>query len=216
MGQFDTIALIANQKKENEVEKAQRHDPRQRTKEEELEKRWESIPIGKENAVGYGELCYAWKKDERQVRAILHELSLYDAGDGLVLIRSAKSRGGFYRTADPEDMKAYRKECLNKGKSIFAPVRKINAILKAEEGALQCGITNNTRSARAAAGLSLKEAADMMRERFRDFDTAALWRIEEGTSLPTPAQLGALAAIYGTKTSDLLTMSDEALGAYTA
>lgn len=97
----------------------------------ELQDYWESLPIGKEEAAAYPELMAKWGMGERAVRATLHALSAYDAGDGLVLIRSARNKG-FYRTADPEEMKAYRKECLAKGRSIFAPVRKINRILGPE------------------------------------------------------------------------------------
>lgn len=97
------------------------------------EELWQSLPIGKENALNYPQLMARWGMSERGVRATLHALSFYDNGDNLVLIRSARNGGGFYRTADLEEMKAYRKECLNKGRSLFAPVRKINMILKQEE-----------------------------------------------------------------------------------
>lgn len=99
------------------------------TSEEKLEKYWTSIPIGKAHAVDYAYLMTAWKTGEREVRKILQNLSAWDNGDNLILIRSAKAGGGFYRTALVSDIKQFRSECLNKGKSIFAPVTKMNRVL---------------------------------------------------------------------------------------
>lgn len=98
-----------------------------------LEVYWSQLPTGKENAVDYPTLCRMWSKKERAVREILHALSRYDNGDDLVLIRSSKTRG-FYKTGDLEEIKAYRRECLNKGRSVFAPVRKCNRIIGDENG----------------------------------------------------------------------------------
>jgi len=90
---------------------------------------WNDIPIGKENAITYTELIVRWNMSERAVRKMLQDLSAYDNGDEYILIRSAKNRGGFYRTNNEHEINAFRTECLHKGKSIFAPVRKINRIL---------------------------------------------------------------------------------------
>lgn len=95
---------------------------------EQLSRYWEEIPIGRENAVSYFELCVKWGIAERQVRNILHDLSLFDNSDNFVLIRSARTKG-FYRSDDIDEIQAYRRECLSKGKSIFAPVKKCNRIL---------------------------------------------------------------------------------------
>ena len=90
---------------------------------------WNDIPIGRENARSYEELSTLWSCCERTVRRILQALSYYDNGDDLILIRSSKTNG-FYRTDDILEIEEFRKECLKKGKSIFAPIRKINRVLK--------------------------------------------------------------------------------------
>lgn len=100
-----------------------------------LEMYWHQIPIGKENAITYEELQVLWKTSERNVRKILSELSYYDNGDQLILIRSGRTKG-FYRTDDIEEIERYRKECLNKGRSIFAPVRKCNRVLAIDDSQL--------------------------------------------------------------------------------
>lgn len=70
---------------------------------------WDDIPIGKEYAVTYFELCQKWNCSERAVRNILHDLSLYDNGDNYILIRSGRSKG-FYKTDDESEIKAYKRE----------------------------------------------------------------------------------------------------------
>lgn len=96
---------------------------------------WKQIPIGKENALDYSMLCEMWDCSERVARSILHELSRYDNGDSYILIRSSKSKG-FYRTDDTDEIEKYRKECLNKGRSTFAPVRKCNRVLAIDDSQL--------------------------------------------------------------------------------
>ena len=46
-----------------------------------LETYWESIPVGKENAISYAELECMWQMREREVRKTLAELSGFDNGD---------------------------------------------------------------------------------------------------------------------------------------
>lgn len=99
---------------------------------EDLKRFWESIPVGKENAVPYPVLMVEWQMNERAVRMVLHDLSCYDSEDDLVLIRSSRNKG-FYRTNNPSEMREFRKECLEKGRSLFAPVHRINQLLKEDE-----------------------------------------------------------------------------------
>lgn len=93
-----------------------------------LKNYWDMIPIGRVNAVDYSELVIKWKCGQRTVRAILNELSRYDSGDDYILIRSSKGRG-FYRTDNTEEIEAFRKECLSRGRSCLAPVKKMNRVL---------------------------------------------------------------------------------------
>lgn len=102
------------------------------TKEEEKERYralWRDIPVGRENAIDYPMLCLIWSSTERKVREILHYLSSIDNGDDYVLIRSGRTKG-FYKTNDVYEIESYKHECLNKGRSIFAPLKKCNRLLK--------------------------------------------------------------------------------------
>lgn len=166
-----------------------------------LELFWSDIPIGKQNAVTYPELMKMWGKSERSVRAILHDLSLMDNGDDYILVRSASGKG-FYRTDDGSTIRAYKKECLNKGKSIFAPVKKINRVLK--ENTTQREIENNLRLEREAHGLKQSEVCKQMKKYDSQFDKSLLSKMENGVCLPTPFQLSKLAEIYGCKPSEIV------------
>lgn len=97
-----------------------------------MEHFWNDIPIGRENAITYPELCALWGCTERRVRYILHELSYWDNNDNFILIRSSRSKG-FYKTDNVQEIERYRIECTNKAKRTFAPLRKIRRVLKEVE-----------------------------------------------------------------------------------
>lgn len=169
--------------------------------ESKLELYWSEIPIGRENAWSYGMLCAVWRMSNRQVRAVLHELSRYDNGDNLILIRSSKG-DGFYRTDDAEEIKAYRAECLNKGRNTLAPLRKIDRVLTPADG--QLNMVNNLKATRLSCGLSAVNVCQRMQEVDPAFDGPMLSRMENGRCFPTPIQLRQLAIIYGCAPSDLV------------
>lgn len=162
---------------------------------------WNDIPVGKENAITYETLCAIWNCDTRTARAILHELSVYDNGDDYILIRSGKCKG-FYKTDDESEIKAYKRECLNKGRSIFAPVKKINRVLKANTE--QYSLTNNLRVVRESKGLKQCQVCNVMKRYDRAFDKSLLSKMENGVCLPTYYQLSKLAEIYAVQPFELL------------
>ena len=162
---------------------------------------WNEIPVGKENAVTYETLCALWDCDTRTARARLHELSLYDNGDNYILIRSGK-RKGFYKTDDENEIQAYKRERLSKGKSIFAPVKKINRVLN--ENAEQYSLTNNLRVVRESKGLKQCQVCDIMKRYDKAFDKSLLSKMENGVCLPTYYQLSKLAEIYAVEPFKLL------------
>lgn len=93
---------------------------------------WECIPVGRENAITYPELCLLWDCSERKVRYILHELSYHDNGDKYILIRSSHGKG-FYKTDNVDEIQSYKRECTNRAKNIFITLRKPRRILKENE-----------------------------------------------------------------------------------
>lgn len=162
---------------------------------------WLDIPVGKENAVTYNELCAVWGCDTRQARRILHELSRYDNGDNYILIRSSSCKG-FYKTDDESEIRAYKRECLNKGRSVFAPVKKINRVLS--ENTTQYSLLNNLRVVRESKGIKQREVCKRMKQFDRAFDKSLLSKMENGVCLPTYYQLSKLAQILDCEPSELL------------
>ena len=171
------------------------------TIEERLESYWQSIPVGRENAWSYGMLCAVWRMSERQVRAVLHELSQYDNGDNLILIRSS-NKAGFYRTDNPGEIAAYRAETLSRGRKTLAPLRKIDRVLKPCDG--QLNMINNLKAVRTSLGLSAAWVCSLMQEVTPGFDGPMLSKMECGKCWPTPAQLAQFAIIYDCAARDLV------------
>lgn len=168
---------------------------------ENIELYWDDIPIGKENAFTYDDLCYIWGCDPRKARAILHELSLYDNGDNYILIRSS-GRKGFYKTDDEAEIQAYKRECLNRGRNVFASIRKINRVLSAD--AEQFSFENNLRVMREICGLTQKNVCKYMKQFDRAFDKSLLSKMENGVCLPTQFQMIKLAVLYDCAPADLI------------
>lgn len=166
-----------------------------------LESYWDEIPVGKENAVTYDQLRVMWDCTERAARAILHKLSGHDNGDNYILIRSARCKG-FYKTDDESEIAAYKRECLNKGRSIFAPVKKINRVLNAN--ADQYSLENNMRVVRESKGYRQSDVCRYMKQFDRAFDKSLLSKMENGVCMPTYYQLSKLAAFFDCMPSDLL------------
>jgi hypothetical protein len=162
---------------------------------------WDDIPVGRENAVTYGKLCGVWGCNSRKARAILHELSIYDNGDNYILIRSGGCKG-FYKTDDENEIRAYKRECVNKGRSVFAPVKKINRVLS--EDTVQYSFENNLRVVREGKGVKQKDVCEKMKEFDRSFDKSLLSKMENGVCLPTHYQLSKLALILDCAPSELI------------
>ena len=169
-----------------------------------ISKYWDDIPTGKQNAVTYGELCSLWQCTERGARETLHKLSRYDNGDNYVLIRSSKCRG-FYKTDNEDEIKAYKKECLNRGRNVFAPIKKINRILNANVE--QYSLTNNLRVIRESKGLKQRDVVDLMKKHDKAFDKSLLSKMENNVVLPTPYQIALLAGIYAVEPFDLVNVN---------
>lgn len=162
---------------------------------------WNDIPVGRENAVTYDELITLWGINERRTRAILHDLSALDNGDNYILIRSGSAKG-FYRTDDINEITKYKTECLHKGRSVFAPIKKINRVLNSNT--MQYNIENNIRLYREARGLTQKQVCNEMKKHDKYFDKSLLSKMENGVCLPTCYQLSKLAVIFDCEPSEIV------------
>lgn len=162
---------------------------------------WNDIPTKRTEAVTYAVLQMWWGLSEREVRRALHELSCYDNGDNYVLIRSGRTKG-FFKTDEAKYIEEYKQECLRKGRSVFAPVKKINRILKANTD--QFSLKNNLRVIREDRQLKQSTVCEFMQAFDEQFNEPMLSKMENGVCLPTPYQLGKLSEIYGCQPTDLI------------
>lgn len=169
---------------------------------ENLELYWSAIPTEKEKAITYPELCEKWECSERTVRRILHDLSYEDNGDNYVLIRSSQGKG-FYKTDNVAEIEKYRKECSNRARRTFAPLKKIDRILKSGED-MQMDFYNNLRAVRLSKNMKQIEVVHLMRLHDKSIDISLLSKFENGVCLPTAYQLCLFSRIYGVEPSELV------------
>ena len=175
---------------------------------------WQSIPVGKENAITYPQLEARWGMSARMVRKTLADLSRLDNGDNYILIRSSSGRG-FYLSDDPDEIEAYKRECSSRAVKTFAPLKKVNRVLADTRPAdINYGFINNLKLMRKDRQMTQDAVCEIMRAVDPSFDKSKLSRLENGYALPTPAQLLAMAHIYGCEPSELVEVERDALSVY--
>lgn len=180
----------------------------------ELERYWQSIPVGKQYAASYARLETMWHMSERKVRLMLAELSRYDNGDNYILIRSSGNKG-FYRTDDPVDIAAYKRECRSRAIKTFAPLRKINRVQRIIDAeSVNCSLFNNMQGVRQAQGMSQAELCRRLRQRGIFVDVSLLSKIENGYAMPTPVQISAMADILSCEPFELVAIDRDSLEVY--
>lgn len=168
-----------------------------------LEKMYDSIPIGKENAISKERLQVMWGlTSERAVRQVVAELRKIDNGDNFVIV-SLSSCKGFYRTDDPEEILKYKKETLNRAKHTFAPLGKVNRILMENDTQLEFAAPNKLKEAREAAGYKANEVIPLIRKYDPSFDKSMMSKIENNKCNPTILQLSVMASLYKKTTAEL-------------
>lgn len=92
-------------------------------------KYYEDIPVGRENAASKKELMKKWGVSERVVKKIVSDLRYQDQGDNFIIVSSSTNgTKGYYKTDNIEEIKAFEKETLNRGKHTFRPLRKIRRV----------------------------------------------------------------------------------------
>lgn len=168
-----------------------------------LEKMYNSIPIGKENAISKERLQKMWGlTNERSVRHAIAELRKMDNGDNFVIV-SLSSCKGFYRTDDPEEILKYKKETLNRAKHTFAPLGKVNRILREDDTQLKITMLNRLKEAREEAGYKANEVIPIIKKYDPSFDKSMMSKIENNKCNPTNLQLSVMASLYKKTTAEL-------------
>ncbi|XCH78881.1 MAG: hypothetical protein WHF31_15365 [Candidatus Dehalobacter alkaniphilus] len=165
---------------------------------------YESIPIGKENAISKNDLMILWKMKERGVREMVEKLRSQDNGDDMVIISTSK-QSGYYRTDNRQEIRQFKAETSKRAKHTFRPLRKVNRILGADEE--QVSFTNNLKIARMQCGLKGDDVIVQLRKLDSRFDKSLLSKIENGLCMPTPEQLSIMSKLYGKTIIDMIGIS---------
>ena len=95
--------------------------------------KYSDIPIGKEHAITRQELAKKWKVTDREARRIIAELRAQDNGDDYIIVAFSSGKG-YYRTNDREKIEHFRNEMSKRARNTFAPLKKVNRILRTVEG----------------------------------------------------------------------------------
>ncbi len=91
---------------------------------------YESIPIGRENAITRKELAKKWGVSDRLARATIAKLRAEDNGDDFVIV-AYSSQKGYFRTDDVKEIRRFEREMCNRARNTFAPLRKARRVLRA-------------------------------------------------------------------------------------
>ena len=162
---------------------------------------YESIPIGKENAILRETLCVLWGKKPRSVRRIIEQLRSQDNGDDYVIVSTAHS-AGYYRSNERDDIRAFKEEVTRRGKHTFRPLRKVNRILGIHEQ--QVSTVNQLKMVRLESKIKAEEVTLELKKIDPRFDGSLLSKIENGLCMPTPQQLQAMSRLYDRPFDDLI------------
>jgi hypothetical protein len=162
---------------------------------------YESIPIGKENAILRSQLCVLWKMDAREVRRKVAKLRSHDNGDDFVIISTA-NKAGYYRSDDRSDIENFKQEVSRRARHTFIPLKKVNRILGIHQN--QSSIMNTLKMARIEANLKGSDVIKELKKLDRRFDKSLLSKIENGLCLPTPDQVRVLTKLYKKPINDLI------------
>lgn len=162
---------------------------------------YESIPIGKENAISREALCALWGKNARSVRRTIEKLRRHDNGDDFVIVSTAH-QAGYFRSNDREDIVAFKAEVTRRGKHTFRPLHKVNRILGVHEN--QLSTTNQLKMARIEANMKAVEVVTELKRLDDRFDASLLSKIENGLCMPTPDQMKVISRLYNRPLDDFI------------
>lgn len=92
------------------------------------------IPFGRKNAISRKELSKIWHCDDRTARALIAELRKSPGGDGCaILSTSAADPKGYWRSANPVEIRAFVTETTNRARNTFLALRDARRVLRSME-----------------------------------------------------------------------------------
>lgn len=163
---------------------------------------YNSIPVGRENAVTRDELARRWNVTEDRVRHIIAELRATDNGDNYIIFSNSDSKTrGYFKTDDPNERRAFMQETKGRAINTFKPLKKAQRIENGDTN--QYSLCCNLKQRRLDKGLTNVMFVDALAAAGINMDKSMLSRIENGYVLPTPAAARMMAEIIDCEIEEL-------------
>lgn len=88
------------------------------------------IPIGRNNSISRQQLAKMWRTSERGARHMIAELRAQHGDDGYVILSTSRKPSGYWRSNDPEEIRAFIRETEARGRNTFLALRDAKRILR--------------------------------------------------------------------------------------
>lgn len=151
---------------------------------------YNDIPIGRDKAISKDALTSLWGISERGVRKIVQDLRSDDNGDNFIIV-SFSQGAGYFRSDDPEIIRAFVTETEGKAASTLAPLRKAKRILRqsSDTSGKQLVIKCKLEEYRLMSDFKQSQLVREVQKKHPGFDRMTLSKAENGHIILTPAVL---------------------------
>lgn len=95
----------------------------------------EIIPVGRGRAISREALGRKWGMTERDVRRAVARLRAEAGGDGYAILSSARRPRGYWRSADPDEIRSFIRETEARARNTFAALADARRVLAQIEAA---------------------------------------------------------------------------------
>lgn len=171
---------------------------------------YESIPIGRENAITRAELARLWGVSQDKARHIIAALRAEDQGDDYIIFSSSDPQSpGYYKTANADERRAYMAETKRRAINTFKPLKKAQRIENGDSD--QYSLCNNLKVFRKDRGFTNDMFCDALAAVGIPMNAPLLSRIENGYVLPSPRCAEAMTEILQCEMSELFGFFYEAM-----
>lgn len=89
-----------------------------------------SIPIGRQNAISRWDLASIYGCSERDIRRSISILRSGHDPQGYAILSSSTAPAGYWRSKDPDELRAFIAENEGRARSVFAAVREAKYLLR--------------------------------------------------------------------------------------
>lgn len=88
------------------------------------------IPIGRENSISRAQLACIWNTNDRGVRHIIANLRAQLDNDNYAILSTSRKPSGYWRSNDPEEIRAFIRETEARGRNTFLALRGAKRVLR--------------------------------------------------------------------------------------